>query len=98
MSDHNTSAARFVERLVTLMEERGRVGEDVRDLMLEAKSAGHMPAAIRKVAAESYRAKYETNGQAAKRQAVEEEMDRIKHALGMISDLPLGEAAMARAE
>jgi uncharacterized protein (UPF0335 family) len=98
MSDHNTSAARFVERLVTLMEENSRISEDKRDLMTEAKSAGHMPAAIRKVAAEAYRAKHESADQVAKREAVEEEMDRIRSALGQFANSPLGEAALARAE
>lgn len=98
MSESNASATRFVERFVTLLEERARVGEDVRDLMTEAKSAGHMPAAIRKTASDLFKIRQETAEQAAKRQALEDEVARIKSALGEFSSSPLGMAALASAE
>lgn len=80
----------IVERIERLENERRAIGEDIKDIYTEAKSAGYVPKVLRNLIAERRRAAGEVT---------EEQMllETYKRALGMLADLPLGQAAMERA-
>ncbi len=80
---------RYVSRAMALLEERDALGEDLKEVYAEAKEAGFGTAP-------QFR-------QLVKEQRMEplmltshlEAMDMLRHALGVLSDTPLGEAAVA---
>jgi len=78
---HNTGgidASRLrslVERLERLAEERKALGEDFKDVMLETKSAGFNPKAIRVLLRNRAQDK-------AKAEALQSDVDIYEHALG----------------
>jgi uncharacterized protein (UPF0335 family) len=80
----------IVERIERLEDERRAIGEDIKDIYTEAKSAGFVPKVLRNLIAERRRAAGEVS---------EEQMllETYKRALGMLADTPLGQAAMGRA-
>ena len=78
----------FIERAERLDEERRALAADLKEVFAEAKSAGFDVKIMRKIIAERRRDK----------DAVDEEqalLDVYRRALGMLADLPLGEAAVA---
>lgn len=80
----------FVERIETLESDKKQVADDIRDVYSEAKSSGYDVRALRQI----IRLRKQD---AAERAELEALIDTYKLALGMISDLPLGVAAIERA-
>jgi uncharacterized protein (UPF0335 family) len=92
---HNTGSVAadrlrsIVARIEALEEQRRAIGEDIKDIYTEAKSAGFVPKVLRNLIAERRRAAGEVS---------EEQMllETYKRALGMISDLPLGKSSLGK--
>lgn len=82
--------ASIVARIEKLREEKDAISEDIKEVYTEAKSAGYPIAALRALIAE--RAKDQ-----AKAEELAADLDMLRAALGAISDLPLGQAALGRA-
>ena len=78
----------FIERAEQLDEEKRALAADLKEVFAEARGAGFDVKIMRKIIAERRRDK----------DAVDEEqalLDVYRRALGMLADLPLGEAAVA---
>jgi len=91
----NTSFAKdqlkaIVERIERLEEEKKTIADDIRDIYAESKCFGFDVKALRAVV----RLRKED---AAKRREHEAILETYMHALGMLADLPLGQAAIERA-
>jgi uncharacterized protein (UPF0335 family) len=82
-----TKLKELVERIERIEEERSSLGEDVRSIYSEAKSAGLDVKALRQVV------KLRRQDQ-EKRTALQEMIDEYMAALGMLQGTPLGEYAM----
>jgi uncharacterized protein (UPF0335 family) len=80
----------IVARIETLEEQRRGLAADIKDIMTEAKSAGFDPKVIRTLVAQRQKDQAEVDEQAAL-------LEVYKKALGLLSDTPLGQAAMGRA-
>ena len=78
----------IVERIERLDEEKRAISSDIKDIMAEAKSAGFDTKVIRQLIA--IRRK-----DAAEVEEQEMLLEVYKRALGMLSDTPLGAAALA---
>lgn len=89
----NTDTAKrllsIIERIERLEEEKKALGEDVKDIYREAKSAGFDAPTIRLII--KRRAENE-----AKRLEQEALLEAYLAALGPLSDTPLGNAALGR--
>jgi uncharacterized protein (UPF0335 family) len=79
----------FIERVEKLEEEKRSIADDIKDVYTEAKSGGFDAKALRKIVALRRMDK-------DKRAEEEAILDTYKAALGMLSDLPLGQAALDR--
>jgi uncharacterized protein (UPF0335 family) len=79
----------FIGRIERLEEEKAALAADIRDVYAELKGAGYCPKTTRQVIKLR---KIEADD----RREQEELLDLYKHALGMLADLPLGEAAIER--
>lgn len=79
----------FIERIERLEEEKAGIAEDIRDVYAEAKATGHESKIIRQIV------KLRKMDQ-QKRQEQEELLEMYMSALGMLSDTPLGQAAIGR--
>ena len=77
----------FIERIERLEEEKKVLGEDIKEVYAEAKSAGFDTKIMRQVI--RLRRMNE-----ADRHEQEELVDVYMRALGMLADTPLGEAAL----
>src|SRR5690348_8274622 len=84
-------AAKFRERLVNLETERRTLGEDIKELATEMKSAGLSALEIAAVKL-SVRRHFETEDKRKRRETIEE----IAESLGALRVLPLGAAALER--
>jgi uncharacterized protein (UPF0335 family) len=71
---------RFIERAERVNDEIEQARDDFKELMLEAKSAGYNPAAIRKV----LKLRNEKPEQKAKRQSLESDVDVYLSSLGIM--------------
>jgi len=80
----------FLERIERLEEEKKGIQDDIKDVYLEAKSQGYDPKIMREIVRERKMDK-------DKRDEREALLETYRAALGMLSDTPLGAAAMARA-
>lgn len=80
----------IVERVERLEEQKAEVASDIRDVYSEAKSAGLDVKALRAIVRLGKQ-------DADKRREHEAVLETYKHALGMLSDLPLGQAAIKAA-
>jgi uncharacterized protein (UPF0335 family) len=85
----NNQLLSFIQRIEKLEDEKSALSLDIKEIYSEAKSTGFDPKIIRKVI--SIRAK-----DAAKVAEEEALLDTYKAALGMLSDTPLGRAAIER--
>jgi uncharacterized protein (UPF0335 family) len=93
MTDTGIGADRlrsFVERIERLEEEKKALTADIREVYSEAKGEGFDTKVMRQIV--SLR-----KLDAADRQEHEAILDLYKQALGMLSDTPLGQAAMKSA-
>lgn len=79
----------FVERIERLEEEKKTITGDIREVYAEAKANGFDTKIIRKVIA--LRKK-----EAAEREEEQSVLEVYMHALGMLADTPLGQAAIER--
>jgi uncharacterized protein (UPF0335 family) len=90
MTETNNQLASIVERIERLEEEKRSIADDIKGVYAEAKSNGFDVKAMRKVIAMRKRPHEE--------RATEEAVIALyMQALGMLSDTPLGQAAIARA-
>lgn len=96
MSDigHNTTAGdqlkSVVERIERLEEDKAGIASDIRDVYAEAKGNGFDVKALRTIVRMRKQ-------DAADRAEHEATVDTYLHALGMLADTPLGQAAIKRA-
>lgn len=77
----------LVERIEKLTEEKQAIADDIKDVYAEAKSSGFDTPALRALI--KRRAE-----DAAKREEREAILESYMNALGMLSDTPLGQAAL----
>lgn len=77
----------FIERVERLEEEKKAIADDIRDIYAEAKANGYDPKIMRIIVRER---KMEKNAR-DEREAL---LDTYRHALGMLADTPLGNAAL----
>ncbi len=84
--------ASLVERLTNLETEKRESAEDIREVLKEAASAGYDVPALRIVVKRAL----EADDKKKKRETAEEIAASMMVALGMIGDLPLGQAAIER--
>lgn len=88
-SNINAQLRGIVERIERLEEDKAALVADIREVYSEAKANGFDVKTLRKVIA--LRKK-----EAAQRAEEEAMLEVYMKALGMLADLPLGQAAMAR--
>jgi uncharacterized protein (UPF0335 family) len=88
---HNSSEhlRSYVARIEKLEEQKKATADDIRDVYTEAKGNGFCPKALREIVKLRKQ-------DAAKRAEHEAIVETYKQALGLLSDLPLGQAALAR--
>jgi uncharacterized protein (UPF0335 family) len=93
MTEHGGVAGQqlrqIVERIERLEEEKKALADDIRDVYSEAKANGYDVKALRHIVKLR---KQDT----AERQEFEAIVDTYMHALGMLADTPLGQAAIER--
>ena len=89
---HNANAQlrAIVERIERLETEKAELASDIRDVYAEAKGNGFDVKALRTIVRMRKQ-------DAAERQEQEAILETYMHALGMLADLPLGQAALERA-
>jgi uncharacterized protein (UPF0335 family) len=80
----------YVERVARKKEVQKEAGEDIKEILLEAKAAGFKPATISQLAKELIM----TDEQRDKAAANKEDLEMCRAALGGLADMPLGEAAI----
>ena len=90
MNDHNGQLKAIVERIERLAEEKDGIASDIRDVYAEAKGNGYDVPALRAL----IKLRKEDANKRAERETI---LETYMAALGMLSDLPLGKAAMERA-
>src|ERR1700675_287223 len=78
---------RFIERVERLEEERRAIGADIKEVYAEAKGTGFDTKIMRLLVKERRMDKDDLDEQEAL-------IDVYRRALGMLADLPLGEAAI----
>lgn len=91
MTNVDTRAVAFKERLTRLEQERRNLAEDIKDLSKEMKGVGMSADEVAGVKL-AVRRSFETDEKRAKRETVEE----FASSLGSMRDLPLGRAAVER--
>ncbi len=79
----------IIERVERLEEEKAGIASDIRDVYAEAKSNGFDAKALREIVKLRKQ-------DADKRKEHEAVLESYMHALGMLADLPLGQAAIAK--
>jgi len=89
MSINNNQLQTIVQRIERLEEEKAGIAEDIKEIYAEAKGNGFDPKIIRKIIA----MRKQDNDKRAEEQAL---IATYMSALGMLADLPLGQAALQR--
>lgn len=79
----------IIERVERLEEEKAGIASDIRDVYTEAKGNGLDVKALRAIV----RMRKQDAGERAEQEAV---LESYMAALGMLADLPLGQAALER--
>ncbi len=79
----------YIEQIERLEEEKKALSGDIKDKYLEAKANGFDVKAMRKIISMRKQSKTE-------REEEESILEVYMHALGMLADTPLGEAAIER--
>jgi uncharacterized protein (UPF0335 family) len=80
---------RFIDRIEAVETDKAQIAADIKDIYAEAKENGFDVAAIRQI----IKIRKQDTLKIEARQAV---IDAYMHALGMLADTPLGQAAIAR--
>lgn len=86
---NNNQLQSIVDRIESLDDEKKMITQSINDIYLEAKSNGYDVKVLRKVVAMRKKS-------TAQRQEEEALMEIYMSALGMLSDTPLGQAALER--
>ena len=89
-SNSNAQLKAIIERIEKLEEEKKATADDIRDVYAEAKGNGFDAKALRTI----IRLRKQD---ADERREQEQIVELYMHALGMLADLPLGQAAIERA-
>lgn len=89
-SSPNDQLRSIVDRIEKLEDEKKSIADDIKEIYSEAKGNGYDVKALREIIRLRKQDK-------AKRDEFEALVDTYKTALGMLSDLPLGAAALERA-
>jgi uncharacterized protein (UPF0335 family) len=100
MSDigHNSGAATkfakdqlksIIERIERLEEEKKAIADDIRDIYAESKGNGYDVKALRTIV----RMRKQDANERAEQETI---LETYMHALGMLADLPLGQAALRK--
>ena len=89
-NNSNAQLKSIVERIEVLEAEKKDVSDDIRDLYAESKSQGFDAKALRTI----IKKRKQDADERAEQAAI---LDVYLSALGMIADLPLGQAAIERA-
>lgn len=92
MTGHNSDLKAIAERANNLMDEKERAAEDLKELFIEAKAAGHDVAALKKAIARQR----EDADKRKKRLELEEMVATYTAALGDLASTELGRASIAR--
>jgi uncharacterized protein (UPF0335 family) len=79
----------IVERIERLEIEKAETASDIRDIYSEAHSTGYDTKALRTI----IKMRKQDAGERAEQEAI---LETYMHALGMLSDTPLGQAAVKR--
>jgi len=80
----------IIERIERLEEEKKTISDDIRDVYAEAKGNGFDVKALRTI----IRMRKQDENERAEQETI---LETYMHALGMLADTPLGQAAVARA-
>ena len=80
----------FVERIERLEEEKKAIADDIRDVYAEAKGTGFDVKALRAIV----RLRKQDVDERKEQEAI---LETYMHALGMLADTPLGQAAITKA-
>lgn len=80
----------IIERIERLEEEKKALADDIRDVYAEAKGNGYDVPALREI----IKRRKKDKDKLAEHEAI---LETYMHALGMLADLPLGQAAIERA-
>lgn len=83
----------YVDRLVRLHEQKAETAAEIKDVAEKAQGDGFSKKALLVLVKQEL----ETAEQASERRAIADEVERMKTALGMFADTPLGGAAMQAA-
>lgn len=86
----NNALEGYIDRLERLLEERAGLNADMGEIYQEAKDAGYQPKLMREIIRERA---MEPDARAER----ESMLNLYRNQLGMLADLPLGEAAMKSA-
>lgn len=87
---HNGQLQSIVERIERLAEEKQTIADDIKDVYAEAKGNGFDVPALRAI----IKLRKEDANKRAERETI---LETYMMALGMLADLPLGQAAMNKA-
>jgi uncharacterized protein (UPF0335 family) len=79
----------IIERIERLEEEKKAIAEDIKDIYAEAKGNGYDVAALRTIV----RMRKQDANERAEQESI---LENYMNALGMLADLPLGQAALRR--
>lgn len=85
----NSRLKDYISRIEAINADKAALNEDIRDIFTEVKSAGYDPKAVRAIIRE--RAQDQ-----AKAKELAETVDLYKRELGILADLPLGQAAVEK--
>lgn len=91
---HNSNAQlkSIIERIENREQAKQEIGDEIKEIYKEAEGNGYTAAAIRAIVKEIRLDK----SKKAKRAELEEIIDTYKANLGLLADLPLGQAAVER--
>lgn len=87
---HNGQLKSIVERIERLEEDKKTIADDIRDVYAEAKGNGFDVKALRTIV----RLRKQDAQKRAEQEAI---LETYMHALGMLADTPLGQAALEKA-
>lgn len=85
----NSRLKSYIDRIEELATEKAAINDGIRDIFTEVKSAGYDPKAVRAI----IRERAQDQG---KVKELAETVDLYKRELGILADLPLGRAAVAK--
>jgi uncharacterized protein (UPF0335 family) len=87
---NNNQLKAIVERIERLEEEKKTISDDIRDVYAEAKGNGFDVKVLRTIV----RMRKQDANERAEQETI---LETYMHALGMLADTPLGQAAITRA-